>query len=119
MYLLVIMNSKRSVTLDPPSFSDYPCFNLFRIFIVDGLFSAVVSVATSDDGPAETDEEPVEELKGRHKADAETESKKSAEVGDEVKDCHLTGPLILLKTIIHQKLSLQPHQKRLTLRRKC
>ena len=48
------------------------------------------TVGASDDVPKETDKEPVDELKSRNKADAETESKKSAEVGDEIKYCHLT-----------------------------
>ena len=70
----------------------------YLLLPVPGLFLALnqsldqslVSVGASDDVPTEKDKEPVDELKGRHKADAKTESKKSAEVGDEIKYCHLT-----------------------------
>ena len=45
--------------------------------------------------PAEPDGEPEDDLAEGNNAESQTEAEKSTEVGDEVKDCHSLGDLVL------------------------
>ena len=47
------------------------------------------------DVPAESNGEPEDNLTEGHNAESQTEAKESAEVRDEVKDCHPLGDLVL------------------------
>ena len=47
--------------------------------------------------PAESDGEPEDDLAEGDNAESQTEAKESTEVGNEVKDCHAFGDLVLCR----------------------
>ena len=47
--------------------------------------------------PEESNGEPKDNLTEGHNAESQTEAKESSEVGNEVKDCHPLGDLILCR----------------------
>ena len=49
------------------------------------------------DIPAESDGEPEDNLAEGNNAESQTEAKESTKVGNEVKDCHPFGDLVLYK----------------------
>ena len=51
------------------------------------------------DVPAESDGEPEDDLAEGNNAESQTEAEESTEVGDEVKDCHPLGDLVLCSNI--------------------
>ena len=55
--------------------------------------------------PAESDGEPEENLTEGNNAESQTEAEESTEVGDEVKDCHPLGDLVLCRNQSEKKIS--------------
>ena len=67
-------------------------------FFLGHLLFLAISCALFD-VPAESDGEPEDDLAEGNNAESQTEAEESTEVGDEVKDCHPLGDLVLCKDL--------------------